>query len=241
MDCVLEELFKNKRHVGERLAAFGFSFSGGTYKYSTDIFDGQFKLIVEIGKSSAVKTEVIENASGEKFTLHLVHPDMNGPFVGRIKKEYARVLSDMAENCFEPDVFKSAYSRRTIEYVWKKYADAPQFLWKKFPSNAVFRRKDNGKWYGAILSVSKRKIGLESDEQVEILDLRAGEEIIGSLVDGKRYFRGYHMNKRHWITICMDGSVSMREIRQMIDASYKIAEKGQTSGSGRRRANLSAK
>lgn len=33
---------------------------------------------------------------------------------------------------------------------------------------------------------------------------------------------GYHMNKRHWNTILMDGSVSDKELRAWIDDSYAL-------------------
>ncbi|HEY5673867.1 MAG TPA: MmcQ/YjbR family DNA-binding protein [Malonomonas sp.] len=37
---------------------------------------------------------------------------------------------------------------------------------------------------------------------------------------------GYHMNKRHWNTLVLDGSVPDDEIRAMIDASYALVVKG---------------
>ena len=37
---------------------------------------------------------------------------------------------------------------------------------------------------------------------------------------------GYHMNKRHWNTIVLDGSVPEKEILAMIDASYDLVVKG---------------
>lgn len=33
---------------------------------------------------------------------------------------------------------------------------------------------------------------------------------------------GYHMNKKHWNTIILDGSVSQKEIFQWIDGSYEL-------------------
>src|SRR5579863_6698783 len=33
---------------------------------------------------------------------------------------------------------------------------------------------------------------------------------------------GYHMNKRHWNTVRMDGALKAKEIREMIDHSYTI-------------------
>jgi predicted DNA-binding protein (MmcQ/YjbR family) len=33
---------------------------------------------------------------------------------------------------------------------------------------------------------------------------------------------GYHMNKRHWNSVRMDGSLKVKEIRDMVDHSYEI-------------------
>lgn len=33
---------------------------------------------------------------------------------------------------------------------------------------------------------------------------------------------GYHMNKRHWITVFLDGSVPQGEIERMMDNSFKL-------------------
>ena len=37
---------------------------------------------------------------------------------------------------------------------------------------------------------------------------------------------GYHMNKRHWNTIALDGSIPDDEILAMIDDSYNLVVKG---------------
>jgi len=33
---------------------------------------------------------------------------------------------------------------------------------------------------------------------------------------------GYHMNKKHWITVIMDGSIADKSIKQWIDQSYQL-------------------
>ena len=33
---------------------------------------------------------------------------------------------------------------------------------------------------------------------------------------------GYHMNKKHWNTIVVDGSVSNKQLKEWIDHSYKL-------------------
>ena len=37
---------------------------------------------------------------------------------------------------------------------------------------------------------------------------------------------GYHMNKRHWNTVILDGSISDEEIFSMIDDSYDLVVQG---------------
>jgi predicted DNA-binding protein (MmcQ/YjbR family) len=39
---------------------------------------------------------------------------------------------------------------------------------------------------------------------------------------------GYHMNKKHWNTVTLDGSVPDEEIRRMIDDSYTLVVQGMT-------------
>jgi len=39
---------------------------------------------------------------------------------------------------------------------------------------------------------------------------------------------GYHMNKKHWITVLMDGSVPDKLVREWIDDSYQLVVSGLT-------------
>lgn len=39
---------------------------------------------------------------------------------------------------------------------------------------------------------------------------------------------GYHLNKRHWNTVTLDGSVPQKEFLRMIDDSYNFVVKGLT-------------
>jgi predicted DNA-binding protein (MmcQ/YjbR family) len=39
---------------------------------------------------------------------------------------------------------------------------------------------------------------------------------------------GYHMNKRHWNTITVDGSIPQKEFLRLIDDSYNLVVKGLT-------------
>lgn len=218
----LDTLFKNRRIRPERLLSFGFSENGSAYTYSTKLVDGQFDMVVTVTKEGSISAEVIEDFSQERYVLHTVS-GATGAFIGAIREEYERVLAAIADACSEPDVFKSEDARCIIQYVREKYQDELQFLWERFPENAIYRRKDNAKWYAALLIVPMKKLGLSEDGAIDILDLRGAPEDIDMLVDGKNYFPGYHMNKKHWFTIRLDGSIPLEEIFSRIDASFSLA------------------
>ena len=67
------------------------------------------------------------------------------------------------------------------------------------------------------------KLGLSGDKIMQALDLRCDPDELDKIADGKRYFRGYHMNKKRWLTVCLDGSVELEEIIARIDTSYELA------------------
>lgn len=217
----LDVLLKNQTVRFEQLLPFGFAADGEGYVYSAALVDGQLEMIVTITKEGAVATKVIDPSSGENYVLHHIS-DATGAFVGAVRTDYASVLMAIIKACFVRDVFKSETARHVIHYVREKYQDELQFLWTKFSDNAVYRRKDNAKWYAVLLIIKRNKLGFNDDGIVDILDLRGQPDTIERLIDGKRYLPGYHMNKKHWFTICLDGSVPVEEIFCRIDESYAL-------------------
>lgn len=218
---------KHKKITADKLIPFGFTQCGGGYRYATDILDGQFTMELYVPREGGLRTRLMEKASEEEYTLHLV-PDAAGQFVGSVRAAYYTVLDNFIKNCCETDIFKSEQARRVIGYVRQTYGDELEYLWKKFPENAVFRRKDTRTWYGAILTVPRAKLGFDGDEVVEIIDLRMRPEQLAAAIDNKRYLPGYHMNKKNWFTIVLDGSVDTEEIFSHIDDSYIIAAQKQS-------------
>ncbi len=134
------------------------------------------------------------------------------------------MLQDILDQWYYQSLFMSEQAQNIIEYVRKTYGDELEFLWDKYPRNAIFRHQENKKWYGAMLSVSKRKLGISSDEIVEILDLRNSFEKVEKIVDHKKYYPGWHMNKKYWYTIILDGSISLKDIYKCIDESYQMTK-----------------
>lgn len=205
-----DTLFEKRKTKPGRLIPFGFVENGDGYAYSVPLAGGQLEMTVAVAKDGKVSATVLDLFSNENYVLHRV-PTARGEFVEQIRREYESVLTAVNEACFEPDVFKSAGAGQVIRYVREQYRDELEFLWPKSPDNAIFRRKDNAKWYAALLTVRKVKLGLEGEDMIEVIDLRIN------------YFPGYHMNKKHWLTILLEGSVPAEEIFRRIDESFALA------------------
>lgn len=109
-------------------------------------------------------------------------------------------------------------------YVKEQYGTEPEYLWRKHPQYAVLRRRDNNKWYAIVLNVPKNKLGLSGDEIVDILDVKCDPLLIGSLRTNPGFLPAYHMNKENWITILLDGSVSMKQIIGLLDMSFDMVK-----------------
>jgi predicted DNA-binding protein (MmcQ/YjbR family) len=108
-----------------------------------------------------------------------------------------------------------------LKYVKEKYNIASEYLWKKNPCYAVFRHQNN-KWFGIIMNISKEKLGLDGNEEVDIINVKCPPEIVGNLRRKGGFFKAYHMNKEHWVTIILDGSVSAENVKNLIDWSFEL-------------------
>ena len=109
------------------------------------------------------------------------------------------------------------------EYVKKQYGTVPEYLWKESPESAVLRHK-NGKWYAVLMQVEKSRLGLEGDTKVDIIDVKCDSDMVGLLTQTYGFLPGYHMNKKYWITMLLDGTVSEAKILDFLDMSYDLID-----------------
>ncbi len=218
---MFEDIFKRRKAIPSKLLEYGFVQDGDNFQYRTSIMNDEFSLLIVINANENVNTILTEKESGEEYVLYKTNAQ--GSFVGEIRTAITDILQDISLKCYKPSVFKAVQTLRIIDFVSATYEDELEFLWTKFPDNAIWRRKDTNKWYGAILTVQKSKLGLDSNELVEIIDLRIAPEEMADLLQKENYFPGWHMNKKSWFTVILDGSVSDKELFERIRNSYKLA------------------
>ena len=219
----INNFIKDKKIDFKKLEEFGFELKDNSYYYHTFLLKNQFKMSVKVSLDNSVFSEIIDAETNEPYVLHLLEIKRSG-YSEKVHKAYSEVLEKIKKECFEDEVFKVSYTKEIIDYVKNKYGDELEFLWEKSPKNAVIRRESSNKWYAVILIISKRKLNLDSDKIIEVINLHNSSEEIEKLIDNKRYFPAYHMNKKYWCTICLDGRIELEEIYKLIDISYELAK-----------------
>lgn len=116
-----------------------------------------------------------------------------------------------------------------FEWVRGEFGVEPLHKWPRYPRYAVLQR--GKKWFGAVIDVPKSKFGLDSDEVIDVLNVKAERMTIDMLVERPGLYRAYHMNKMHWISVFLDGTVQDHIIKSLIAGSYDMV-----SGVRRRKA-----
>ena len=82
--------------------------------------------------------------------------------------------------------------------------------------------------YALVFKVSGKMFALAAlDEVPTTVNLKCDPDLALELRD--RYEQvtpGYHMNKKHWNTVEIEGDIPAPELRKMIDHSYNLVAKG---------------
>ncbi len=107
-----------------------------------------------------------------------------------------------------------------IKFIDKKYNASPEYLWRRYTTHCIFRHKNNKKWFALVGTVPRRILKLSGDGKIDFINVKTSDA---------EFFRGvkgilpaYHMNKNHWITILLDGTLPIKNIQHLIEMSYEL-------------------
>ena len=90
-----------------------------------------------------------------------------------------------------------------LSYCLNTYSTSPDYPFDEDFETAVLRHADNRKWYAIVMRVSRRKFGLDSDELIDVVNLKLPTEMFGSFGAADGVYPAYHMNKLHWISVLL--------------------------------------
>ena len=222
------EIFKKSKVNMDKLIRYGFIFQESSYNYSKTILDNSFIIEVAIDSHGSVRGKVFDLATSEEYTNFRIKYNV-GAFAGTIREEFETLLDDIKCKCFDSKFFIYEQSNRIANLIKEKYQDLPVFLWERNPGFGVFKNKNSQKWYAVIMNIDKSKLGDGSGE-IEALNLKITKEEVALLLQADGFYPAYHMNKKGWITICLDGRVTDEYIMSLIDESYDYADTGRSAG-----------
>ena len=110
-----------------------------------------------------------------------------------------------------------------FEYCSNTYGTSPDYPFDEDFETAVLRHTDNRKWFALSMQVSRRKFGIDSDEVIDVVNLKLPTEMFGSFGAADGVYPAYHMNKLHWISVLLSDAPN-DVVQFLLNASFEATK-----------------
>ena len=215
------EIFKSYQFNQEKARVYGFIENEGVWTYSCQLLQGDFFMTVSINPDN-VRFHVFDQETGDLYPQ--VHMEsMRGSFVGSVREACLEILYQIRKACFDVQDFICPQTKRIMDQVQEKYGNQLEYLWEKSPDTAVLRHEGNQKWYAILMRIPWDKLGKGRDGQVEAVNLKHDQ--VADLLSHKGIYPAFHMNKRYWISLALDDSLSDDEVLDLLEISWNLTLK----------------
>ena len=215
------EIFKAYQFNSKKAKEYGFLENKGVWTFSSTILHGDFLMIV-IVVDGDLSFQVFDQETGDLYPQ--VHMEsLRGTFVGSVRETCLEVLYDIRKSCFEVQEFLCSQTKRIMTLVQAKYENQLEYLWEKSPDTAVLRHDDNQKWYAVLMKISWEKLDKSREGQVEVINLKHDQ--VADLLSQKGIYPAFHMNKRYWISLPLDDTLTDEKVLELFDRSYFLTSK----------------
>ena len=215
------EIFKAYQFNSKKAKEYGFIENQGVWTYSSTILQGDFlmKITVEDGDLSF---KVYDQETGELYPQ--VHMEsMTGSFVGSVREACLEILYQIRKACFEVQEFLCPQTKRIMALVQEKYGNQLEYLWEKSSDTAVLRHEDNQKWYAILMRISWDRLDKGREGLVETVNLKHDQ--VGDLLSQNGIYPAFHMNKRYWISLPLDDTLTDEMVLELFERSWFLTSK----------------
>lgn len=215
------------------LLPFGFTFSDNRYTYREFFMDGQFEAVVEVDEAGQLSSLVWDCEMKEVYTAHQVTAPA-GAFVHQVREGYQAILTRVVETCCIALPFSKDQTNRIAQLIKEQWGDLPDYPFAKLPSYGAFRHPNNNKWYALVSQIPRDKLdGSGSQEEVEIVNLKVDAREIAELLSQSGIYPAYHMSKKSWVSVLLDGTVEDQTIFALLEKSrYLVGPKSYKAEQG---------
>lgn len=111
------------------------------------------------------------------------------------------------------------------KYISERYEVCAEHLWESAPSFAVYRHKFNRKWFAVVMTIPKIKLGIKEPGEIDVVNFKCNPDTMAEMWYEQGIFPAYHMNKKHWCTVLLDGSVAKDALVWLTENSYALTLK----------------
>ena len=209
------------------LLKFGFSRNNDTFSYEVRFLDEMFlakiRIVIQDNGKFTVTGKVIDLDNDEEY-LPIRNSNIAGGYTSKVKYEYTAILGNIRDKCFKSNYYVSEQANLITRYIESSGKSKIEFPWIKAPDAGIFRCS-NQKMFALIMSVDYSKLDPERKDAVEVVNLKVNPRDVPLLTEKDGFYPAYHMNKKHWITIVLDGTVNYDTIRRFTDSSFTLVDK----------------
>ncbi len=212
------DIFKRSKVDYSKLINYGFIKIENKYVYEKLFLNDMFKAVIIIDLNGNISSDVIDTSFDSSY-LGIRVKDLNS-YASKVKDNYLDILNDIKDKCFINNYFINDQSNRVCNYILNKYNVSPVFPWNISPGFGVFKN-DKGKWFSIIMNIDLSKID-NGHGEVEIINLKLNNNLINEKLNNIGFYKAYHMNKKYWVSIILNDTVSDSELFSLIDISYDL-------------------
>lgn len=76
-----------------------------------------------------------------------------------------------------------------------------------------------------MMRIPADRLGLKGRNLIDVVNIKLPPDKINVLIDNVHYFRAYHMNKTHWLSVKLDKDSDISEFLSLAEISYSLAER----------------
>ena len=215
------EIFKSYQFNKEKARDYGFVENGEVWTYSCQILQGDFIMTVSITPDN-VSFQVFDKETGDLYPQ--VHMEsMRGSFVGSVREACLEILYQIRKACFDMQDVICPQTKRIMAQVQEKYGNQLEHLWEKSPDTAVLRHEDNQKWYAVVMRIPWDKLEKGREGLVEAVNIKHDQ--VADLLSKRGIYPAFHMNKRYWISLTLDDSLSDDDVLDLLEISWNLTLK----------------
>ena len=218
----LEHYFDRYTFQPEKGLAYGFRKTDTDYDYQCSLLEDSFLLKFWI-KNQKISFKVYDQDTGDEYIqIHL--EQLQGNFVGQVRQACQETLAAIRQSCFEVEDFLYPQAKRLMAYISQRYQGSIEYLWKRSPNSGAIRHRKTLKWYGVFMTIDWEKLDAGKSGKIEVLNVKANQA--ADLIHEKGIYPAFHMNKKYWVSIPLDDSLTDEELFALVDTSWQLTKKG---------------